>query len=352
MKITQHFLILSSLLSLFIIHSCKTDFELNAPYDDIPVVFAALDQSLDTQYVKINKTYLGTGDNTTYASINDSVLFPNLSARVDEIFNGNITNSFQLEEKWVPVEDGIFYNGTQKVYFFPTPTGLNPSAKYKLTVNIDEGRKIVTAETRLVEDFNFKATFINKGISGFNFAGANATINNSYPKFRVEWTTAKGGKRYEASLRFFYKEVMQNNDTIAKYFDWFLGSEEALNTNGGQDMSKEVKGDGLYKMVASKLANHPNENDVVKRLFSRIEFRVAAAGDELSTYISVNEPSSSIVSERPNYTNITNGLGIFSSRYNLIYDKNPQTPTIDLTLNTSSLEELKNGQYTGHLKFQ
>ena len=35
--------------------SCTTDFELNADYDEIPVIFGILDQSVDTQFVKINK---------------------------------------------------------------------------------------------------------------------------------------------------------------------------------------------------------------------------------------------------------------------------------------------------------
>ena len=30
----------------------------------------------------------------------------------------------------------------------------------------------------------------------------------------------------------------------------------------------------------------------------------------------VNEPSSSIIQERPEYTNIVNGIGLFSCRYN------------------------------------
>ena len=94
------FITVTSVALIGAIHSCKTDFEINAPYDDIPVIYAALDHSVDTQYVKINKTYLGDGNNTLYAKINDSILFPNLSARVDELKNGAITNSYVLNEKW------------------------------------------------------------------------------------------------------------------------------------------------------------------------------------------------------------------------------------------------------------
>ena len=39
--------------------SCSTDFDLNAPYQPIPIVYGLLDQSSDTQFVKINKSFLG-----------------------------------------------------------------------------------------------------------------------------------------------------------------------------------------------------------------------------------------------------------------------------------------------------
>ena len=36
---------------------------------------------------------------------------------------------------------------------------------------------------------------------------------------------------------------------------------------------------------------------------------------DLETYINVNQPITGIVQERPSFTNINNGLGLFSSRY-------------------------------------
>ena len=39
------------------ISSCETDFDVNAPYDKIPIIYGVLDQSTDTQWVKINKSF-------------------------------------------------------------------------------------------------------------------------------------------------------------------------------------------------------------------------------------------------------------------------------------------------------
>lgn len=332
---------------LLIIQSCKTDFEINAPYDDIPVIFATLDQTVDTQYVKINKTYLGgTGNNATYASINDSVLFPNLSATIDEVKNGAVTNSYLLSDIWVKgIEPGLFNTDSQKVYFFVPNGGLDATATYNLTVNIDEGRKEVTASTKLVEDFDFVSTFKIQVHAGISFAGQNQTYNN----LNMKWTTAKGASMYESGLVFYYDEHTSSGIT-EKSIPWSFGKSTSLTLNGGEELSKEVLGDGFYKLVAARLANYPNEANVIKRVFKRIEFNVSAAGEDLSTYIGVNEPSNSIVSERPTFSNIVGGLGIFSSRTKLVLKEFLLGSPFKLNLNSKA--ELANGQYTGGLKFE
>jgi hypothetical protein len=46
-----------------------------------------------------------------------------------------------------------------------------------------------------------------------------------------------------------------------------------------------------------------------------VDYVVSAAGVEYNTYLNVNEPSTSLVQDRPEYTNIENGFGLLSSRY-------------------------------------
>ena len=97
--------------------SCSTDFELNADYDEIPIVFGVLDQSVDTQFVKINKSFIGNGDNNTYAAINDSSLYTNVIGRVEEYVDEILTTSFQLEEMWVNNLEEEYFIQILKKYF-------------------------------------------------------------------------------------------------------------------------------------------------------------------------------------------------------------------------------------------
>jgi hypothetical protein len=58
------------------------------------------------------------------------------------------------------------------------------------------------------------------------------------------------------------------------------------------------------------------EDDVnVIREFVDLDWIMTVGTEDLDTYIKVNEPLTGIVQQRPQFTNINNGLGIFSSRY-------------------------------------
>ena len=65
-----------------VLAACDTDVDLTAPYKNYSVVFALLDadpnrdgisNALDTQWVDIDKTFLGDGNNLQYAVSMDSV---------------------------------------------------------------------------------------------------------------------------------------------------------------------------------------------------------------------------------------------------------------------------------------
>jgi hypothetical protein len=53
---------------------------------------------------------------------------------------------------------------------------------------------------------------------------------------------------------------------------------------------------------------------------------------------SVNEPSSGIVQEKPDYTNVENGIGLFSCRYL----KTTETPSVKMRVGPSTEERLIN----------
>ena len=82
----------------------------------------------------------------------------------------------------------------------------------------------------------------------------------------------------------------------------------------------------------------------VIRVPDSVEYIFTVASEELSNYIEVTNPSNTIVQEKPIYTNISNGIGIFSSRTdNTIFSPRK------LRLSDRTYDSLVDGTVTGNL---
>ena len=89
-------------------------------------------------------------------------------------------------------------------------------------------------------------------------------------------------------------------------------------------------------LIPHKEGSEISESSVVSRLVNRVEFLFSVAGDELNTYMEVNEPSSGIVQDKPDYTNIENGIGLFSCRF----VRTTETPQVKMRLSPFTEERL------------
>lgn len=282
--------------------SCSTDVDNYADYKDVTVVYGLLEAGKDTTFIKINKAFLGPGNALLFAQIPDSNNYPGkLNARLlgkrgnldlPPIILDTITRRNKL------AGDSVFYFPAQKLYFTTTPIDAN--ASYRLSIERPGG--LVTSTTEVVRDFP-----ITQPISRINFAAlAPGTIR---------WNSAQFGKRYEVTLVFHYEEIVPGNpDTLKKQMVWALGSRKAERLSGGDQLEISYIGEEFYNRLGGQLANILN----VKRFAGEVDVIISSGGDELSTYLDVNAPNNSIVQERPEYTNIENGIGLFSSRRTIV----------------------------------
>ncbi len=324
------FILIVGLISLLI--SCKTDVDVNAPYDTVPIVYGILDQSKDTQFIKINKTFLGE-NNQAYAGINDSNLFKNVEARVEQYTNGSLGNVYSLEEIWVKnIDEGIFYTDSQKVYYFVEPN-LDRNSTYKLVGTADN--KNFSAETDMIGTFNFSNFTILSTQNGLTLSAGNGVYSSFLPK----WEPAANAALYDLSLRVYFDEHTASGIN-RRSVDWFVGKLNNDSISSGL-LERTVDGELFYQYLAS-LDKLNDVTDVIKRVIRNVEVRVTAANETFNTYIEVNEPITNIITERPEYTNISGGFGLFASR---------QVLTLDRKLNKFSVEELSEGQLTGNQLF-
>jgi len=281
-----------------VLSGCSTDVDNYANYKDISIVYGMIEPGTDTTWIKISRAYLGPGNALMFAKEPDSSNYPGkLDAKLIKVKGSNesIIQLDTLTRTDKLAGDSIFYFPQQKLYY--TTSAVDPTAEYRLAISKGNNAD-VSSQTRVVQ--NFGVTFPTNRI---NFHSTTTTA--------IRWVSAVNGKRYEAKLVFYYKELLPDNpDTPFKNLTWNLGMQRSINTNGGENMEIIIYGEEFYTRLGSQMENILN----VKRWAGPVDVFVTCAADELSTYIDVNAPSNSIIQEIPEYTNIENGYGIFSSR--------------------------------------
>lgn len=316
MKITKKltcWICVSLLGSMFLFNACSTDFEVNAPYDNMPVVYGLLNQNDTLHFVKINKTYLGEGNALLAAAVPDSSIYPNLTATIEEWIGGVYQRTFTLMDTVIPDRDpGLFYYPDHQLYYFYADD-LSEDAEYRLMVNTNEQGKTAEATTIMVKDFNYHFSVENPLFTVDFHNGVD------YRDYSVKWTAAENGKRHEVRMTFTYFDVTAT-DTVRRTNEWLLGEEFANDLTGTEELEKFVSGESFYALletwVNSNDANDPAPGGaVLKRIIGNFTVEVTVAGDELDTYMQVNAPVTGLVTERPSYSNIAGGIGLFGSRY-------------------------------------
>ena len=320
----------------FLFAACSTDFNINAEWKEITVVYGLLNQNETTHYIKINKAFLGDGNALTMAQVEDSSsYFNNLEVKVEEWKNGSMTNSYPCDTTTIyNKEPGVFYYPKQILYKFNAT--LYEDRTYKLSIKNKISGKLITSETPMVYSF-----VLTKPIS--TSVGFSASSNT---QMDAKWESAINGRRYQLNIRFPYKEVNLSPpyDTTNLYVDWQFPAIKSTALSGGEGMITSYTGKGFFTNLANRIPVNPGVNRFPgDGVTYSVEFIISVAGDDLNTYMEVSEPSTGIVQEKPGYTNINNGIGIFSCRY---------TKVVNLKLTGNTVTDLLNSSITGNLGFK
>jgi hypothetical protein len=317
-----------------LLYACKNKLDVNASWQDITVVYGLLDQSKDTNFVKITKAFLGEGNALAFAKIADSSNYPDkLDVKLEEYDVSStipvLKNTYPLDTMTIKTKeagDSIFYYPYQLVYY--TRAKLNEIYRYKLNITEKKTGKVISAETPLVNRMTITAP--HKGGSASIIPGSGISLN---------FYSAKNGRRYQLVIRMHYTEF-SGSDTVSKYVDWLVFNNLLSNTlAGGDEEEPFYKGDGFYSSIKNQIPVNHN----VSRHADYIDYRFTIAGDDLNTYMNVTAPSNTIIQERPVFSNITNGIGLFSSLLNTGIDS--------LRVSQVMKDSLKTNSFTKDLDF-
>lgn len=318
---------------VFLFSMCSTELDLLDDWKETTVVYGLLDQTQPKQYIRIQKAFLGPDNAFDMAQQYDSINYVNsLNVRVERLDNDGIDSVIYFNPDTIyNKEPGDFYAPMYVIYSYPqSSTWFSPSYTYRLVINNASTGNEVSATTVIVEDFDITAP--NFGTIGF-------ASNNPNYKTEIKWQTATNAVLYQLVMSFHYHEKDINNViTNRSTSEWVIGDVTASSSATNEESIK-FDPDGFYRFVNNSIAD---DNNVVERVCDSVRFTVYACGQELLDYININSASSSIAQERPQYTNINNGLGVFSSR--------TKTSRV-YTLPNQSIDSLSRGRFTCTKKF-
>lgn len=335
----RFFLPLAAALLLF--SSCDNTVDLTADYKETMIIYGMLNQNQDTQIVRVNKAYLGDGNALLFAGIADSLNYNNLDVIIEKFAVGSTTPmaTYTLSKSvnLVPKDSGLFASDQNVLYIMNTP--LETGRQYKLTVTNPVTGYAATSTTLLANAPIMKYPLSSSTV--MNFEQSLITVPN--PTTRVTWLPATNAAVYQLVMTVRYSEYPVGNPgaAVGKQFDIRF---PLIAADVSQTTNNEV-GQGITKNdFFSFFVNNIPVTDNMIRNFIGLDFHVYVGGSAFYEYYKINQPSSSIVQKLLTYTNISNGLGLFSAR--------TSGGLNGLQVNTKTLDSLKYGQFTSNLNFQ
>ena len=310
---------------------------MNASWKDITIVYGMLNASDTAQYIKVEKAFLDPKTNAlVIAQIPDSIFYKNLTVDLEEFSNGNLVKTINLTKidgnlDGHPKQGGIFAGSPNWLY--KTKQTINQNSVYKVRVTQTDNGKIVSAQTAIVNDFNVL-------VPGFS----QPIFFNPGHKSNVNWKSAKDGKVYGLTVRINYVSMVKADTTIKVYqhADWAIFNDKVVNDiTGNQNEDEYIESTTFYEFLANHLIP---STDTVRRAIN-MTYIFSVAGDEFNTYTLVNQSALGLTSGsvKPAYTNVENGTGLFSSRFN----KN----IINVPFDSRTIDTLACHSLTKSLKF-
>ena len=317
------------ILSVFAIvfTACETDFDVNAQWEESTVVYGLLDAGKELQQIKIGKAFLGQMDAMQMAQYADSINFDKneLAVKVVRINNNGNTDTIILDEVPTLRNEGDFNDSIIVYTFEKSNVWFKVNSEYELLIKNNITGNEVSSTTNVISGFDFDNIYrtITNDKPTFPFGFFNS--NGDFSPSTITWDDSNdNGKIYQLDLVINYSDSNIISGVVSS--EQLVFSQPLVD---GKEKKMRIEGESFFNFLRLNLGK---DNDKV-RYFNSIDLVMTVGSEDLDTYIKVNKPIDGIVQERPQFTNINNGIGLFSSRFKKI--------RFDYDLTSSTLDYLK-----------
>lgn len=325
-KKTWHRLLLA-VLTAGMITSCETGIDINSDNQDVPIVYCVLNSADSFQYVRIQKTYLIDQAALEYPPDQDSMLFKGeivvslerwSGGKVMETYRFEPTNEIPKDSGFFPYEKNILYKAKVKIV---------ANQIYRLYVYLGSKENVLYSESSslgklfVVDPMPLKERKISL------YPGTNYTCR---------WEPVINAGVYQVALLFHYKET-SNGETKLKQLNW----PQTFSSPGSdvEYLNNDISGSRFMHVLQENL----KPGDGIVREVVGIDFQIVSGSMEMKYYIESTAPSDGALMEKPVYSNITNGIGLFCSIARINVN--------ELLLSPVTIDSIAYGQFTRSLGF-
>jgi len=309
--------------------SCKNKLDLNAPYREIPNVYAVLNPQDRLQIIRINKVFLGEGDANQMAKVADSVNYDPGELTVTLSHSSN-TNTIVFRDSVVTTASGAF-STTQRVYV--SNEKLATTGIYTLTIKNNITGNTFTSRTTALDSvvpawhpFTGPYYPVTPGseVTSQNYINYSVLIQSYSMRFNPNQA-----KIYQMAMRLHYYDSLGNGNKDFRYIEYVFGNQYEKDKVVSKDafngtLVSYFKGQDLLTATGNSLAKSINNTGIYGRRMYKIQFFVFSSTQEYLDYIEFAKPSLNISQQKPLYSNFDNNAayGIFTFRCRCAVSKN------------------------------
>ncbi len=312
--------------------SCDNELNVIEDFKDIPVVYGVISSSDSAQYIRVERAFVDPNTSALeLAKIADSLYYQNAEVRI--INSSGIEYNLSRvngEDEGYPRESGAFAETPNYLYKIKTSDiNLTAGEEYTLSLNRSENLETVTARTKLVGE----STILTPS-SSIGFAYVQPT--------KIRWRKGAQARVFDIYIQVNYRErvTVSSNDFEKKSVSWQMASN--ISSSGDNVENFEMPGVDFYSFLIGAIEINPE----LERRFDDITLTLVSGGSEILELNRLSEANLGITSSQdiPVFTNLSEGRGIFSSKYT--------ERLTGLELKNSSLDSLTDGIITRDLNFK
>lgn len=328
--------------------SCKPDVNLTSDYRDITVVYGLLNPLDSNHYIKIYKGYLTKDNALVLASDLDNISYYNdiTVELVEHRKNGEVV-TYPMDTVMSELkETGVFAHPVQVLYrpvkklSNHTPVPIREGCMYELRITNKKTGRVDSSKTYTIDHMAFNVPM-----------GSSESISTININYDVPWpvgfksiTWPENAYAVDAYVTFRYIEKNKNTGAIEHK------SVDDIRVTTGFNLGNETvfKPNVILRILGEKI---PVDDNVWRYpdTYQCIDIKLWACDSVYYKYYKTAQPSSTIVQDRMEYSNIRSSegkaLGFFASR---TYYKR----TFQLDIINHNEDSLARGQWTKKLNFR